>query len=177
MILSKAPFVISGHSRVNIWWGEGTFGTALESQFGASGCSQSPPVHEVSLQSSLPVWAAPVNLSNPFLSKGNSLGNSIWNQYYIFFINLWSVYVLISVAERSMSYKEDSTNCSSESSVLGWQRKVLLSEHFKRADFHFCKSWCFKNLCQTIQSTKNYSLEEKTEYVMFKNILLFWTFP
>lgn len=106
----------------------------------------------------------PGHWSNSLLPQGNSLGNSIWNQCHLFVINLWSVYVLIRAAERSMSYKEGSTNCSSESSVLGWQRKVLLSESFKRADFHFCKSWCFKNLCQTTQATKNYSLEEKSEY-------------
>lgn len=150
-----------------IWRREGTFGTALEYQFGACG-SHSHVLFEEFLCNcpslSGQCLCGPGNLSNSFLSKGNSLGSSIWNQYYIFFINLWSVYVLIHVAERSMSYKENSTDCSSESSVLGWQRKVLLSEPFKRADFHFCKSWCFKNLCQTIQSTKNYSLEEKSEY-------------
>lgn len=144
------------------------FGTALEHQFGACGCSLSPPAPGVSLQFVPPCLGSahvgPGHWSNSLLSKANSLGNRIWNQYCIFVINLWSVCVLIRGAERSMSYKEDSTNCTSESSVLGWQREVLLSEHFKRADFHFCKSWCFKNLCQTIQSTKNYSLEEKSEY-------------
>lgn len=126
--------------------------------------------------------SGPGHWSNSLQSKGNSLGNSVWNQYYIFVINLWGVCVLIHGAERSMSCKEDSTNCRSESSVLGWQRKVLLSECFKRADFHFCKSWCFKNLCQTIQSTKNYSLEEKSEYYDVKicftilNFSLKWLF-
>jgi len=42
-----------------------------------------------------------------------------------------------------MSYKENS--------VLSWQMNIFYPNIRKKADLHFCKRQCFKNLCQTIQ--------------------------
>lgn len=175
MILFQSTFYHQWPSLSQYLWREGTFGAALEFQFGACGCSWGVTAIVPLCQGSAHLGLGIHQI--PFCLKAIPWETVSETNSGLFFINLWSVYILICAAERSMCYKEGSTNCRSESSVLGWQGKVLLSECFKRIDFHFCKSWCFKNLCQTIQSTKNYSLEEKSEYCDVSKCFTILNFP